>query len=149
MCVPAALLLWVSVFERNTQHLCTASTYAPTASFLGVNMRELHSLQSYQVSLRHEPVSTRIYSSFKSSGTVKYALTTRCRRNTSCRSMLNNSAILGGGAEVFRFLHVPKTGGANIENFLGLKHQTHKRLALQQDDNRVGMFWFALTFLMY
>ena len=48
-------------------------------------------------------------------------------RFASCRSMLNNSAIIGGGAEVFRFLHIPKTGGANVEKFLGLKHQTHTR----------------------
>lgn len=60
-------------------------------------------------------------------------------RFASCRSMLNNSAIIGGGAEVFRFLHIPKTGGANVEKFLGLKHQTHTRLALQQKDKRTQL----------
>jgi len=54
------------------------------------------------------------------------------RRIKRCRSTLNNSEFLGRGAEVFRYLHIPKTGGANIEKFLQLKHQTHRRLALQK-----------------
>ena len=61
---------------------------------------------------------------------------TATRFTIRCSSMRNNSAIIGGGAEVFRYLHIPKTGGANVEKFLGLNHQTHTRLALQPKDNR-------------
>jgi len=61
------------------------------------------------------------------------------RRIKHCRSTLNNSELLGRGAEVFRYLHIPKTGGANIEKFLQLKHQTHSRLALQTKYNRTNL----------
>lgn len=58
------------------------------------------------------------------------------KRLKKCRGFLSNSSTsrIGRGSQGFRYLHIPKTGGRNIETFLHLKHQSHKASIYKENE---------------